>query len=303
MRSLNVIGSAMKSRKMRRENEKKSQAKSSIIAFSSFQQEKNAITLVFGWYIHIQGARVEQLDLELLTDANLLARYTYWCIKERGRSHHTGVQAALVGIAIAKWKNINKSKRRNWSDIEVIQELRNFKNHCNEQYQEKKKKFEDEKWKDKELTHPEARQVVQYLRSCCATHGGKVSQSTGKRIKGKARHLSAVVWSLQVYLIVKTFVYMPVRQQEVRQYELGKTLFRKLDAKGRPYYQVIITEHKNKSKTGKDRNYKLPRPTRQKYPTSLAPFGKAFKLPLKRLGKGTIVVGNKVKNFLFEVLG
>jgi integrase len=53
-------------------------------------------------------------------------------------------------------------------------------------------------------------------------------------------------------------VYIPVRQQEIRQYELGKTLFRKLDAKGRPYYEVVITEHKNKAKTGKNRKYKLP---------------------------------------------
>jgi hypothetical protein len=240
------------------EDEKKSQTKLSTIAPSTFEQEKNAITLVFGWYVHIQGGSVNQLDLELLTDANLLGRYTYWCTKKRGRSYHTGVRSASVGIAIAKWKNINKFSRRNWSDIEVILELRDFKNFCKEEYDKEKKKFEDEKWPDKELTHPEARQVVQYLRSCCATHKGKVSRSPGKCVKGKARYLSAVLWAWQVYLIVKILVYMPVRQQEIRQYELGKTLFRKLDAKGRPYYQVIITKHKNKSKTGKNRNYKLP---------------------------------------------
>jgi len=235
-----------------------SRPKLSAIAPSTFEQEKKALTLVFGWYVHIQGARVDQLDLELLTDANLLARYTYWCTKERGRSHQTGVRAASVGIAIAQWKNINKSSRRNWSDIEVIQELRDFRSYCNEEYQEEKKKFEEEKWKHKELTHPEARQVVQYLRSCCATHQGTVARSTGKHIKSNARPLSAVVWAWQVYLIVKILVYLPVRQQEVRQYELGKTLFRKLDAKNRPYYEVIITEHKNKARTGKNRKYKLP---------------------------------------------
>jgi hypothetical protein len=240
------------------EDEKKSQSKLSAIAPSSLKQYENTITYVFGWYVHIQGGSVDQLDLELLTDANLLARYTYWCIKERGRSYHRGMEAASVGIAIAKWKNINKSKRQNWSDIEVILELRDFRNYCDEKYDKEKKKKEEEKWKDKELTHSQARQVVQYLRSCCATHRGRVSQSTGKRIKANARQLFTVVWSLQVYLIVKILVYLPVRQQEVRQYEIGKTLFRKLDAKGRPYYQVIITEHKNKSKTGKDRKYKLP---------------------------------------------
>jgi hypothetical protein len=236
----------------------RSRPKLSAIAPSTFEQEKKALTLVFGWYVHIQGARVDQLDLELLTDANLLGDYTYWCTQERGRSHHTGVQVASVGIAIAQWKNINKSKRRNWSDIEVIQELRDFRSYCDEEYQEEKKKFEEEKWKDKELTHPEARQVVRYLRSCCATHHRRVDRSTGKHIKSHARPLSAVVWAWQVYLIVKILVYIPVRQQEIRQYELGKTLFRKLDALGRPYYEVVITEHKNKAKTGKNRKYKLP---------------------------------------------
>jgi integrase len=53
-------------------------------------------------------------------------------------------------------------------------------------------------------------------------------------------------------------VYLPVRQQEIRQLQLGESLFRKIDEKGKPYYIAKITQHKNKSKTGKNRQYKLP---------------------------------------------
>jgi integrase len=137
-------------------------------------------------------------------------------------------------------------------------ELQSFQNYCHEEYIKEKKPSLEPKWEKKELTHLEARKVVQYLRDCCAENSSKASHIPGKRIKGKKRSTSAIVWSWQVYLIVKILVFLPVRQQEIRQLKLGETLFRKIDEKGHPYYEAKITEHKNKSKTGRDRKYKLP---------------------------------------------
>jgi integrase len=110
----------------------------------------------------------------------------------------------------------------------------------------------------KEITHAEARAVVQYLRDCCAENRSRVSLSSGKSIKVAERSLSTIICSWQTYLIIKFLVFLPVRQQELRQLKFGKTLIRKIDDKGNPYYEAKISEHKNKKKTGKPRQYKLP---------------------------------------------
>jgi hypothetical protein len=60
------------------------------------------------------------------------------------------------------------------------------------------------------------------------------------------------------HLIVKILVYLPVRQQEIRQYRADVSLFRELDPQGQPFYVALITDHKLKSKTGENRRYKLP---------------------------------------------
>ncbi len=64
-----------------------------------------------------------------------------------------------------------------------------------------------------------------------------------------------MISSWQHYLLVAILLYCPVRQREIREYELGKTLFREPDG-----YWVKLgpDDHKTGSKTGKGREYQLP---------------------------------------------
>jgi hypothetical protein len=128
--------------------------------------------------------------------------------------------------------------------------LRDISNECLEEYKQEKQRNNEAKWSKKELTHLEARQVVIYLHKHLTTIYGN----------GRERYLSPVIWAWQRYLSVKFLTFEPVRQQEPRQLELGKTLFRKLDKQGNPYYEVKIPAelHKLGSKTNKSRHYKLP---------------------------------------------
>lgn len=200
---------------------------------------------------------LSELHLELLSDVELLDEYTYWAVETRGVSHSTGVNMVKTAIAIAKWLNYDKSTRRNWSDIPLILDLKDLRNELAEEYAKEKGKLEEQKWENKQLTHEQARQVVDYLRKSCATHIGNEDE-TGEVASSQKRNTSAVARSWQIYLIVKILVYCPVRQEEIRNFKLGETLFRSEDEDGNPYYVAKITKHKNSGVTGKMRHYKLP---------------------------------------------
>lgn len=199
-----------------------------------------------------------ELHLELLTDINLLDEYVYWAIEKRGVSYSTGKNIAETAIAIAQWLNYNKSTRNNWSDIPLILNLKDLRNEYAEDYAQEKKQRQAEKWALKELSHEEARQVVEYLRSCCAPYvmlsSGK-TEETDKHLQKKSTSDIARMW--QTYLFVKILVYCPVRQEEIRNYILGETLFRREDEEGNPYYEAYFKNHK-RAATSPDRNYRLP---------------------------------------------
>jgi hypothetical protein len=226
---------------------------------SSFERNEWRFILLFlGWCVNVNGDSLNDLSLNHLIDLERLQDYVDWTVEERQRSHCNALHVVKVSIAIAKWRTYSKTQRRNWSDIPIIQDLRDLHGFCDEEYQREKLSNLEEKWSNKELTHAEARQVVQYLRLTCASHRGVVSKDTGKRIKGTKRSDVVIVRAWQTYLIVKLLVYLPVRQQEIRQLKLGSTLFRKVDENGHPFYVALITDHKLKSKTQKNRHYRLP---------------------------------------------
>ncbi|MEP0754955.1 hypothetical protein NDA03_22320 [Trichocoleus sp. Lan] len=196
--------------------------------------------------------------MELLTDVNLLDDYTYWATQTRGVSHSTGEHMVGTGIAIAKWLNYDKSQRRNWTDVPIVLQLQDLQSEYSEIYQQEKQGLTQKKWKQKQLTHEEARQVVQYVQSLCAPNYGRHHQQTGEFLSHGTRPQSAVARAWQTYLILKLLVYCPVRQEEVRHLKFGETLFRQEDDQGIPYYVVKLKEHKLSSRTHKPREYKLP---------------------------------------------
>ena len=201
---------------------------------------------------------LEELNLGLLTNPDLLYDFTYWAIETRGVCHSFGVKVTKTAIAVAKWMNYGNSTRRNWSDVPTILDLKDLRNGFAEEYALEKPHLDEEKWSIKELTHEEARKVVEYLRLLCAPNIKSHDKKTGTHKYYQKRRISAVARTWQIYLIVKILVYCPVRQQEIRSFELGKTLFREVDEYGTPYYVAHLKEHKLSSVTGKPRHYRLP---------------------------------------------
>ncbi len=158
-----------------------------------------------------------------------------------------GVTLLKVATAVAKFRNFDKTQRSDYLDIPIILDLKDLKRKYNKEYQQNKKKSDKKKWRSKELTYPQLFEVVDHLLACCAPYTSKVSQSSqspGKLMKGRERSLEAVVQAYQIHLIVKILVHAPWRQGEIRQWAMGKTLFRRDDGSGQPFYDVILEEHK-----------------------------------------------------------
>jgi len=223
---------------------------------STCKGEEQSILRFLGWYTkEYPGA---EIHLELLADPDLLDDYTYWMTDTRGVSHSTGVNMVGVGVAIAKWLNYHKSTRRNWLDTPIVLELQDLEREYAEIYAQEKKQHEAAKWAQKQLSHEAARQVVQYLQRLCAPNYGKHHKEKGEFLSHGTRSDSAVARAWQTYLFVKILVYCPVRQEELRNFKLEETLFRKEDDHGKPYYVVKLKEHKRSSVTRKPRHYRLP---------------------------------------------
>jgi hypothetical protein len=223
---------------------------------TSCRREEQAILRFFGWYTKEYSD--QELHLELLTYVDLLDDYVYWVTEVRGVSHSTAVHMTRVAVSIAKWLNYHKSIRRNWIDIPIVLELQDLEREYAEIYEQEKKQHEAEKWEQKKLTHQAARQVVQYSQRLCAPNYGRHDKETGEFLSHGTRSTSAVARAWQTYLFVKILVYCPVRQEELRNFKLGETLFRKEDELGNPYYIVKLKEHKRSLTTRKARHYRLP---------------------------------------------
>ncbi len=108
------------------------------------------------------------------------------------------------------------------------------------------------------MTHRQLEQVCQHLKQYCAPHTGKTCTSTGQRVRGTKRPGAVVVGVWQTYLIVTLLTYSPVRQQEIRQYDVKRTLFREVNHEGQPIYVARNIHHEGEHITGTTRDYCLP---------------------------------------------
>lgn len=220
----------------------------------TIEYDQTVITRFLGWYI--QQNFNQELSLKLLTNVDLIEQYAQWSIQVRKAKHTTAINVINTAIAIAKWLNFDKIEERDWSDIPLILELQDLHSEYKEIYKKEKQSSQAKEWNDKEISHKQAREVVQYLGQYCAPQVSCYVKDK-KQYQARNRRLSAIVRSWQKYLIIKILVYCPVRQEEIRNLKLNETLFRQFDEQGFPYYIVNLKEHK-RSSYKRERIYRLP---------------------------------------------
>ncbi len=143
---------------------------------STYRNEEN--NLLYFWGYFRQEYPDKPLSLALITEIDWLDDFVYWAIENRGVTHSTGVNMTKTAISVCKFLNYHRTERRNWSDIELLQDLRDLRNEYDDEYKEEKKPLEKEKWAKKELTHAQAREVVNYLRVSCASSNGRTNDNS-----------------------------------------------------------------------------------------------------------------------------
>jgi hypothetical protein len=104
--------------------------------------------------------------------------------------------------------------------------------------------------RDKLVTMEELWFIVRYLRRCCAR----------RRTNYVKRSDYTIMQSWQRYLIIAILTYCPLRQREIRELEIGRTLYREEDC-----YCVLLdpADHKSGSRTGEEREFRYQSTSQQ----------------------------------------
>ncbi|WP_072619176.1 tyrosine-type recombinase/integrase [Spirulina major] len=208
----------------------------------TWQSHAREVQRFMGWLHNIQKQPLESLSLAQLCDVDLLSDYIAWHINERGSAYRSMELVCNAASGASKFLYGQASRKVDYSDIEEVNQI-NLKR----QYIIRKGKKQKDRihLNDHLVPFEQILEVVQFLKDCKAPYYHT----------GQSRSLFAQIRSWQQYLIVAILTYCPVRQRELRELELGKTLFREQNG----YWVKLLPEgHKNGSKTGKGREYPLP---------------------------------------------
>ncbi len=228
---------------------------------STRHRRKGDILRFFGWCVNIEGYDVKELFLDLLTRKAFYRDYIAWLIKERNCGFGAGTFVLDLSLSIAKYKTFPDSKTVDWSDIPLVEFLRNERRLLTALEEKERHQIQKEKWEKKEISHQQAIEVVNFLYQLSAPNKKcNVTKSNGRIYLGKQKRNSSAIFSdWQTYLMIKILVYAPVRQEEIRKLRIGSTLKLIEDSQGIVRYAVKIKEHKNAHIDGKPRYYPLPK--------------------------------------------
>lgn len=199
-----------------------------------------------GWLYRVVNVSRQELSISLIADREWLDEYVAWGISDRDNSYGWALNVAAAGLNAAKWLHHQRSISPKYRDIREVELIRaKIAELQAKREKEPRRRVSKEKMVEKFVPFDQVEEVVRYLRLCCAT----------RTTKGYARKDLTVMHSWQIYLIIAILAYCPVRQREVREMELERTLFR--EAKG---YMVLLEpdNHKTGSFTGKGREFCLP---------------------------------------------
>lgn len=223
----------------------------------TINQRTEYILRFLGWCINIEGYAIQQVSLQLIVSQSLYKPYINWLTQHRSCSSTAGIKVIDTAISVAKYYSFQDSSTVDWSDIPLVVFLRQQKKLYEAQNKLEQPAKQQAAWEQKEITHEEAREVIEYLhRTLCSPQYVLVKENGSKtRIK---RDLSTVFDNWQTYLMILILVYAPIRQEELRKLRIGTTLQLVEDSNGILRYAVRIKDHKRVSKTRKPRYYPLP---------------------------------------------
>lgn len=212
----------------------------------TFRNYEVMIRGFLGWLYRVVNVSRQELSVTLLADREWLDEYVAWGISDQDNSYGWALNVAAAGLNVAKWLHHQRSVSPKYRDIREVELIRaKIAELQAKRDKEPRRRVSKEKMVEKFVPFDQVEGVVRYLRLCCAT----------RTAKGYARKDLTVMHSWQIYLMIAILAYCPVRQREVREMELDRTLFREKNG-----YVVLLEpdDHKTGSFTGKGREFCLP---------------------------------------------
>ena len=219
----------------------------------TFRTRRKDILRFLGWLRNYKGFKLEDLCLELMADKELLEEFNCWGINERGNTYAWAGQYAAASINIAKWIHHKRSKKLKYDDVKAITTIRDYGRTLGNEYKAQGTNIQKEK-EEKFITFEECEQLVAYLKKACAPRR-RYYREDGRTRSTAGRSDRAIISAWEHYLIVAILVYCGIRQREIRELELGKTLFREADGY---WVKQEPADHKIGSKTGEGKEFRLP---------------------------------------------
>ncbi len=230
------------------------------------------IMVFLGWVknVYLPGIDPDELNLELMTQVELVKEFVNWGLSERASGYAWASMTVKAAIFVTKWwlginptttpapelkrtlnalllmgispttKQIEQLVQSGATD--KLTELRAY--HRSLEYL-KSPILTRDKYINKLLTFEQLCSVIDYLKLCCAP----------RTKSGSKRELLSIRDSYQKYVLIKFLTYCPIRQREIRELELGRTLWRESSG-----YVVRLSplDHKTGSATGLGREFPLP---------------------------------------------
>jgi integrase len=224
---------------------------------TTFNTYHHAIRHFGGWLHRFQNLPLDKIRLEMMADREWLDEFIAWGINDRKNCYGWATVVGAAALNVAKWQHYKRSRLAKYRDIEEIEAIRALMTEiAHKREREPRRTTSKEMLAEKLVTLEQCIEVVSYLRKCCAPQRSRIERTGGNRnVAGRRRSDWAIMQSWQRYLLVAILTYCPIRQRELRELELGRTLFREEDG-----YVVRLRpeDHKTGSKTGKDREFALP---------------------------------------------
>ena len=217
----------------------------------SYSNNERHVLCFLGWLKNIRGWQLDSLSLELMANKETVDEFITWAINEKGNAYGWATKIAITAQTVIKWLHHRRSNKPGYLDIEQLEVMKAYTRELEAEHKSEPSQLAID---EKLITFEQCQKVVEHLRKCCAP-----LQSDGAQ-----RPEMGIMRSWQRYLIIAILTYCPIRQREIRELELGKTLFKeriKTELGFEKFSYVVRLspdDHKTGSKTGKGREFDLP---------------------------------------------
>lgn len=218
----------------------------------TYQNYEDSILCFLGWMRDYHGFNLEDLGIELITDADKLIEYLQWGIEKNGKSYNWGLLGVCSAQRVARY--LAHIQEIDYEDYSVAIALKKLLSNAiipgvkreREQTVDRKKQL------SKSISIEDIDRVIEELEQDCSP----LNQV------GKPRPEAEIIRAKLRHLVVKFLRFCPIRQRELREMKISGNLSREPHPTIPNFHCYVMhvraDEQKSGPKTNKGREFRLP---------------------------------------------